>query len=233
MTNLSTLVLVNGRRLHTETLFPLTSLTSLTLRTVYDDLHHNVLDCLSHLTNLSTLKLHINTTEDDLGKIRLLKNLKKLVIGPNQTKLNSIPTTTNLEKLFISCTNAISNRELGQYTNLTNLRLGGGAILDGKALALLTNLTQLALNRTRVDDNYLKGLTSLTSLQLRSHSSVQSKTITSLPLLKYLHVEKCPTVTDYALLFSPNLREIVTDLVLTDGIKRLLFQRCIVLKKIS
>lgn len=115
---------------------------------------------------------------------------------------------------------------LERYTNLTTLSLSQYCS-DTKDLRLLTNLTKLSVNRSDIKDNEFLIFTSLRALTVRYNRFLSAKTVTKLTRLGYLRLEKCPSVSDYAFLFSPNLSTIITDLQLTEGVRALLYEKCV------
>lgn len=227
LTNLKKLGISSTSRMDTNYLRPLTNLTRLSLTSSSRQENAFNIDPIFSLHNLCHLSLSLATKSEKLNKLSSLTNLYSLALGPHVEPLNDFYLTKGLRKLFIDCGNHLSNSIWYRYPNLTTLSLSAFSC-DVRSLASLTNLTKLSLGKNDIYDTGFLHFTFLRALTVCSNKSLSSKTITKLTRLKYLRLTKCPMVTDYAFLFSPNLSTILTDLTLTEGVKALLFQRCVI-----
>lgn len=223
-TNLTSLGITSTSSINPENLKPLTKLKRLALVAPFTQ--NNLIHHISVLTNLSNLVINSPLESEDLSFLSHLTKLNTLALGPELKPVNKLNVTTNITKLFLDCPHSIYTMALERYTNLTTLSLSQ-YYSDTKDLRLLTNLTKLSVDKNDIKDSEFLIFTSLRALTVRYNRFLSAKTITKLTRLRYLRLEKCPSVTDYAFLFSPNLSTIITDLQLTEGVRALLFEKCV------
>lgn len=132
---------------------------------------------LSKLTCLNKLSLKYIYNITDINELSKLTNLRCLKLYNNisihgeeseyNNKLMCSTTLTNLETLYITNSNIISNYVLQGFTNLTKLYTSRNRLIDDKALRSLTKLKILSLSSNKkIIKGSLEYLTNLTDLNL-------------------------------------------------------------------
>lgn len=191
-----------------EGLYPLTNLKKLTL-------DHNTgvtNECLSHLTNLTTLDIEENpkyicenpiTSE---GIISLL-NLTKLNLKRNTT-IDGVGFSclTNLKKLSLLNNDFFGQKALKHMTFLTYLDLTMNETISDQCVSYLTNLETLILGAEfAVSDISLNVLTNLTDLQFSENQDITDAVVAKLTKLKSLMLADNQSITDASLSCLTNL----------------------------
>ncbi|TYA96944.1 hypothetical protein FXE12_12180, partial [Lactobacillus sp. SL9-6] len=131
------------------------------------------LDGLQYATNLTSLSIANNNTNNGISKLAPLANLtnlRKLELDNNKiTDLSSLSKLTQLTELHLNSNDISDIQPLVGLTNLIHLELGNNDISDSDTSPLnaLTNLNYLKIsgNSSLTNLNNLSGLKNLTELQ--------------------------------------------------------------------
>ncbi|MHB1454447.1 MAG: InlB B-repeat-containing protein [Saccharofermentanales bacterium] len=144
----------------------------------------NILNSLSHLTNLYTLNLSNNQISDIsiLGNLSILKNLYDLRLDNNQiSDIRALGNLTNLRYLGLSGNQLSDITTLGGLINLEQLFLLNNQIIDISALSGLNKLEYLHLGYNQISEiSSLNSISNLTDLYLSSNQISDISALNSL-----------------------------------------------------
>jgi len=171
----------------------ITRLSNLSSLSYYGDLLEGMKlsnDALSHLTNLTEIKIEAEDTVSDATLMNLVK-LKSAFIQGNISEEQDFITDESITKL----------------TNLTDLGLFQCRAITANALLGLPKLVILESSLGRdITDCDMKKFTNLTSLSVFGNKHVTNEGITTLTNLTELNIECCENVSEDINRYLPKVR---------------------------
>ena len=211
--------------IHTNDLWPITSLTIPEGAASYED--------LSYLPYLQSLTIQ-GSSADSLAPLSALRQLTELTITDSQVKNTDLLTIAGLpalQKLTMRNCGLSSIENLQSAINLQHLDLGSNSIRNISALSFMKNLTSLNLSHNALTSlNSLSPLTDLQELDVSYNSLVSILPISGCTQLTKLNIsnnsivtlsgmEKMTALTELDL--SANRISDVSDLTICLGLKQL------------
>lgn len=189
----------------------LVSMTNLTeLEMIHGSITGRTLKTHPHLTKLSLANCK-DFQEDSLSLLSNLTNFS--TSGGNNITGCTLAHLPYLTTLKISCEDSGFNEEfLRDLTQLTELDVGNNGAITGRTSPYLTNLRKLSLQtdayRMIFEGQYLKQLTTLEDLNLKSNRTIQDEDIQPLTCLTFLNLHGNQVITDKGLLGLTSITEL-------------------------